>query len=484
VEDQIRKKKDRRRIFFWMLPFALLGGGVYFYSIQNNPGERTTTTNVAEGNIPGKNNNQNSSITTQNNTTTSTDQSIVSKQSAVVSADKPFSETKTSMGRSPKKSTINYPIAGGVTGKSIVGKSSINQSEFVNDERKINKQKDDESRLVENLKIATDKVQNNEYIQDNETEIDHNSEKSVDNSSLNNNNIISDSSANNKISIDTTNKTPLPSETKDTLAVASLNDTDTTQKAPVKVKTKKLWKFSASLAGGSSGLATSAFGNLSQGGAASLDAGRFYNFNSLAQNTGNGPIANPRYPSDIKNAFSFAAGARLNKELSDRLQFSTGLTYHFYSTSISVGKKVYQADTITRENKNVRVENFYQSSNSVETSTRKNNYHFVELPVGLDWQVIKNVPLQLQTGLRIGGLIKTNALHYDGQQGIYYEDEKLFKRTQVSFYAGIFYRILKINKASLYIGPKAQFQLSNLLKKKSFGEQHLYFTGIETYVSF
>jgi hypothetical protein len=486
VEDQIRKKKDRRRIFFWMLPFALLGGGVYFYSIQNNPGERTTTTNVAEGNIPGKNNNQNSSITTQNNTTASTDQSTTVQKQPTLSAEKPGSE-KTVTKRDIVSESTSYRSTPKLTVQKKEERGAVNRNAIINAEE--GTKKIDRTTAVKqdaNSVTINESVQNNgpTQLQGNEKIIDK-SEKPVDNPSANNNNVVTDSLVNNDVINDTINKTPSPSETKDTLAVASANAIVNTQKTQVKVKTKKTWKFSASLAGGSSGIATSAFGKLSQGGAASFDALRFYNAPTSAQNTsGNGPLAITRYPSDISNAFSFAAGAGLNKELSDRLQFTTGLTYHFYSTSITVGKKVYQADTITRENKNIRVENFYQASSAVETSTRKNNYHFVELPIGLDWQVIKNIPLQLQTGFRIGRLIKTNALHYDGQQGIYYEDEELFKRTQISFYTGISYRILKINKASLYIGPKAQFQLSNLLKKKDYGEQHLYFTGVQTYISF
>ena len=130
------------------------------------------------------------------------------------------------------------------------------------------------------------------------------------------------------------------------------------------------------------------------------------------------------------------------------------------------------------------VENFYPVSSGERMEPYKNSYHFLELPVGINWQVMKSIPLQLETGFRIGRLIKTNALHYDSQQSIYYEDEQLFKRTQFSFYTGLSYRIFKMNKASLYIGPKAQFQLTNLLPKNDYGKQHLYFTGVETRISF
>jgi hypothetical protein len=486
VEEQIRKKRDRRRIFFWLLPFALLGGGVYFYSINHKHAERTSATNVAEENILEKNNNQNPAVTTDNNTNTSKDQLTDQKQSAPSLADKPVSQKVITTKGTISKNTISYS---GTTKLTIHRKgdmSIVDRNAIISPGEETKPAKTTGVKPKVNSINTDEKVQNNApmQIQGNEKIID-NSEKPVDNASANNNNIGTDSLVNNNVVIDTVNKTPSPSETKDTLAVASANETDTIQKTQAKTKTGKSWKFSASLAGGSSGIATSAFGNLSQGGAASFDALRFYNATTSTQNTsGNGPLAVTRYPSDVSNAFSFAAGTGLNKELSERLQFSTGLFYHFYSTSITVGKKVYQADTITRENKSIRVENFYQSSGSAETNSRKNNYHFIEVPVGLDWQVVKNTPLQLQTGFSIGRLIKTNALHYDGQQGIYYEDEKLFKRTQFSFYTGIFYRILKINRASLYIGPKAQFQLSNLLKKKDFGEQHLYFTGVETYISF
>jgi hypothetical protein len=484
VEEQIREKKDRRRIFFWLIPVVLLGGGIYLYSVNDKPVEKTGSIGIAKE-ILRENNNQNSSITTPNNSTTSNDQSTTQKQLTPSSSDKQLSEKAITVESPIQKSAKKYQASTKLTANRERDENKINHDELTSVEKKTKEQNETTEIKQETNSINADqKAQNNKQVQKNEKINDINSEKVVNNTPVNNNSVVVDSSANNNTA-DTTNKTPSPSEIKDSLAVAVANETDTIQKAQAKTKSRKSWKLSASLAGGSSGIATSAFGNLSQGGAASFDALRFYNTTTSTQmSSGNGPIASARYPSDIKNAFSFAAGATLNKELSRRLQFSTGLVYHFYSTSISVGKKVYQADTISRENKSIRVENFYQPSNSGETDTYKNKYHLIEVPIGVEWQVVKTIPLQLQTGFRIGRLIKTSALHYDGQQGIYYEDKELFKRTQVSFYTGIFYRILKINKSSLYIGPKAQFHLSNVLKKKDFGEQHLYFTGVETYISF
>jgi hypothetical protein len=483
VEEQIREKKDRRRIFFWLIPVVLLGSGIYLYSVNDKPVEKTGPTGIAKE-ILQENSNQNPSVTTRDNSTTSNDQSTTQKQSVSSTTDKPSPELKVIAERSIKKSAKNYQTVTKLISTRRLDENRINHEALISADKKTKERNEiTEIKQETNSINADEKAQYNEQMQKNEKLIDFNSEKPDDNVPVNNNNVVIDSSANSNTT-DTINKAPSPSEIKDTLAVAVANETDTIQKTQAKTKSKKSWKLSASLSGGSSGIATSAFGNLSQGGAASLDAVRFYNATSFAQNTGNGPLTAPGFPSDIKNAFSFAAGAGLNKELSDRLQFSTGLFYHFYSTSISVGKKVYRADTISRENKSIRVENFYQLPNAGETDTYKNKYHFVEVPIGVEWQVVKAIPLQLQTGFRIGRLIKASALHYDGQQGIYYEDKELFKRTQVSFYTGIFYGILKINKSSLYIGPKAQFQLSNFLKKKSFGEQHLYFTGIETYISF
>lgn len=483
VEERIRKKKDRRRIFFWLIPFALLGGGVYFYSVSNKPVERTSATNVTPEILHEKNNdNQTTPVINQDNTTTSKNQSsLEQKQSIPAPANKTASEKIIAAKASVSKIARTYPETKNPAAYRKDDQDVFNRKNLINTEEK----SVETTEVIQqaNSTNGDERVQNNGPTQgqDNEKITGNHTEKPADDISVNNNQVVTDSSLNNVVN-DSINKTPSPSEAKDSMAVASANENNTLQKTQAKTKAKKPWKWRTSLAGGGSGIAVSAFGNLSQGGAASLDATRFYNVRSFSLT--NGPVAAMSYPSDIKNGFSFAAGAGLDKELSKRLQFTTGLFYQFYSSSITVGKKIYQADTITRENKNIRVDNFYQSSNSGETSTRKNNYHFIELPLGIDWQVTKNIPLQMQTGFRIGRLIQTNALHYDGQQGIYYEDEELFKRTQFSFYTSISYRILKINRASLYIGPKAQFQLSNLLKKKSFGEQHLYFTGLQTYVSF
>jgi hypothetical protein len=485
VEEQIRKKKDRRRIFFWLIPLALLSGGTYFYSVSHKPGEKTTTTGITKQ-ILKETNNQDTPVINSDGLATANDQSTVQKQATLLTADRSPSGNSIITETSIKKGSINKPATTRSVANRRNDKNDTSRNTIISVEEKARERSSiaGEKKMADSLTFIKKVPNNDAQVQDKEKNIANHSENPVDNASMIKGNIVADSFVKNNVIVDTINKAPSPSETKDTVAVASVNETDTIQKAQVKAKSKKRWNLSTSLAGGSSGIATSAFGNLSPGGAASLDAQRFYNAPTFAQTTGNGPIAAPSFPSDIKNAFSFAAGAGLSKGLSTRLQFATGLFYHLYSSSITVGKKVNQAETISRENKNIRVENFYLSSNSGETDTYKNKYHFIELPVGLEWQVVKAIPLQLQTGFSIGQLIGTNALHYDGQKGVYYEDEKLFKQTQFSFYTGLFYRILKINGASLYLGPKAQFQLSNLLKKKNFGEQHLYFGGIETYVSF
>lgn len=482
VEEQIRKKKDRRRIFLWLIPFTFLCGGIYFYSDSRKLVEKNNSSSVAKT-LQEKNSHKNEVIA--NNSSINLNKQSPGNKSISPSLTKSeFSKKEIFAGPSVQKERVKYYVTANSSSNKEEDTTEVNDNTINDTPVIVDKKLKETAQIKEEMQLANTEGKGNvnEKIpgsrkteaQDNKQIVESNTRKPEENGSINNN------------TIDTVTNTISPSEpTKDTASVAIINEINTIQKPQQKLQIKKRWKLSASFAGGSSGIATSTFGKLSRGGAQSLDALRFYTTSAFTPNNfNNGLVVTTYYPSEIKNGFSFLAGGELERQLSNRLQLVTGLSYHFYSTSVSVGKKISQAGTINRPDNSVRVEAFYAVSNPSQTHQYKNAYHFIELPLGIKWQMIKNIPLQLEGGFRIGQLITTNALHYDNQQSIYYEDEELFKRTQFSFYNGLSYRILKLKKADLYIGPKAQFQLSNLLPKSNYGKQHLYFIGMETRISF
>jgi hypothetical protein len=183
----------------------------------------------------------------------------------------------------------------------------------------------------------------------------------------------------------------------------------------------------------------------------------------------------PDAPSKVRRNIGFSTGIALNKKMSTRVGLSSGLQYTQISTLTAVGRKVQSASSPAPE--------FYLN-NSLATKDYLTRYHILEVPLSLSWQVLPQTPLKLNAGMAMGYLLSTNALQYDNAMNIYYANESLYKPLQVSALAGFDYTLTKKGKHALSLGPKVQFQLSNLLKKKMYGQQHLYFAGVGSSFSF
>ena len=112
----------------------------------------------------------------------------------------------------------------------------------------------------------------------------------------------------------------------------------------------------------------------------------------------------------------------------------------------------------------------------------RNQYHFISLPVAIDWQVLKKTPLSLQAGLSLQQLISTNALLYDAQNNIYFSDESSFNKTQLFSNFGFSYAVINKEKISLSLGPQIQYGISKLDKNSS--AKHLFSLGITTQILF
>ena len=190
-------------------------------------------------------------------------------------------------------------------------------------------------------------------------------------------------------------------------------------------------------------------------------------------------------PSDIKPGFSFGAGLSLRRYISPGFSLEAGLLYSYYSTSMTIGKKVDSSTTVQQGIKSV---SDYYSNYSILPSANntryQNRYHYIEIPIRLEKQLGLQSPFSVQAGVTIGQLLGSNALQYDISKNVYYKDNSVFNKTQLTLSAGMDIRLWRYKSISLEIGPRLQYGLTNFFDKDVYGSRHLLFAGLETRIFF
>jgi hypothetical protein len=181
-------------------------------------------------------------------------------------------------------------------------------------------------------------------------------------------------------------------------------------------------------------------------------------------------------PSDIKKGFSFAAGAAARKQLAKRAFFSAGLRYNYYSNTIQVGNKINQSRVLM----DFSVSQYYSNTG---TSLRPyhNRYHFVSVPLAMDWQLLKKIPLNFYTGLSMQYLVKTNGLVFDHTTQSYFNSKDAFNRVQIFFEPALTYAV-SFKQKTLTFGPQLQYGLTRLEKNNS--TYHLTSYGLKAQLQF
>jgi hypothetical protein len=190
----------------------------------------------------------------------------------------------------------------------------------------------------------------------------------------------------------------------------------------------------------------------------SLDPNYSYNIPSYSpgNNFGQASIESASSP---KNSIGFNAGIILKKEITPKTFFTTGLNYTYYTNSIMIGNQLPGGN--------------YSSAGML--SSYRNNFHFLELPAIMQFQVIKShkFPLNFSTGFTIRQLLASDAVQY--KSGIYEVDNSLFNKTQFGFSAGVTATFFK----KMSVGPYYNYGINSLAKDGFYGKKHLNFLGVK-----
>lgn len=447
VEMQIQQKRRRRRLALFLLPLLLAGGAFTWYLATNTNNNVTT---VATENKPAQTKSTtpviNERETTQEVATESKEKInlLVQKEKEtlvigdVKSTPTHQKEKETFAGKTKNEKKVRGTIIEDEEGffeselHALILQNEIDKKEGKKaDEQIDNPFKKKESEWQKNL-----------------------SNLAIINSELNKEIVQADSTAQAEIA-----------------AADNKTDSSTTSN-PIKVKGKRdVWQWSLHARVGVSGLrsnVTDVFGGQREADFAA------------APSTGNNQP--PRIAPGVNNHVAYTIGATVRRKLAASAFVGLGLQYSYYSTQSNVGTTVNRDTIIFYNGRQASLSNYY--SNTGAAKLYKSRYHYIELPLTIDYAPFKNVPLQLQHGVSMGYLVASNALVQSSSSGIYFRSDEVLRKTGFNLFTSFDYRLLKTRSFSLFAGPQLQWSLTPIQKEDGPNKQHLFFAGLNTQLRF
>ena len=438
VDKEINKDKKRRGPLFILFLFSgllLSGGAIYFGAIKNHSDKKTISLEQKR-----KDEDPNKSSVSQDQSTRIGESKLNEKAISLIDQKKP-------------------DLLKGNKNRESIKKKSGNEPAPSYNSKQIGDGRNDKSE--ENAGTAKSDKSNSEIIPPVpvKTEPENSGENKKDSAGL--------------------KKTVAP-----VLQSTAQKNSNTEQKLSTKDKPKSkssLWKFGLTGGAGISNTNQSLFKQ-------SNVTGLYYGLpNASSANAAYGAPAPVPVSSEISPGFSFSAGAFVSRYLSKRISISAGLNYHYYSTHVNTGYAVdspiivnypvYFNIGTTATPMAYAINGYYQSGTN---HSYTNNYHFFELPVTADFQLNKSmrIPFYWEAGLSVSYLLSSNALHFDPNGNLYYQNALFFNKVQLNgttaFMIGF-----PFNKNELRLGPELQYGLSGLLKSGSGDPQHLFYTGLK-----
>lgn len=436
IELQIQPEKKRRRAFFWLffLLFLIVGGGAFYLSQITSDGKKLVlqTVNAAKG-------------------------------------ERPSSDKRTNKRENTNPSQSENPVATKHENK----ESTIELKSAAARERKVN--------TNESMSVSARKdLRNNDvvYSTEKKTTPFHTPEQLK--SDLNSGHELRETEKTKPIE-------PATQQIQATEQTASFADSgknslqpttipkplasDSTQAKKKVASAGKKWQKQILLqAGWSSYLPLSSF--------------NYSNPQFYSTSPGSG-ISNAGGEGPVSKGVALAAGVGFSRAISARWTFTAGVQYAYYSTQSKVGS-FRRIDTLISSGSN----NFSADKSTVsgyyvvgQQEVHNNAFHFVEIPVGVSYQLLKKTPLRLSAGAVYGRLLHTTALTYNPSAGIYYVDETASNKQSVGLFTSLQYTVGK-GKPTISFGPKLQYGATAVQKESTGSKRHLWFAGLQTSIHF
>ncbi len=262
-------------------------------------------------------------------------------------------------------------------------------------------------------------------------------------------------------------------ESKKTIQKLIAKNTSSLKKDATK-KPEKRWDYGVTISAGNSFIGS----NILERNYQSMD------MSSGLPSPGNSNGGNPTYyyfPSPIRNSTAFIAGVLAEKNLSAKSKISLGISYKYYSLINKVGNKI---DSILTSAQYFAAYSLNNTAN--HSQSYRNNFHYLEVPVSIKIQINKNkkLPLLWNGGINFSELISSNALQFNPNLGIYYNDNSTFNKTQFGLHTGLSLTLFSEQKMPLTFGPYFYYSATSLSDKGLYGEKHFSYIGIQTEILF
>lgn len=460
VEKKIsKKKKDRRMIFILcFLILFLLSGGYWLFNSGNNNRQVQPVSNLIKSDSKPTNNQDSSlnisAISSEGNSKKHDSATITAKKSKTEASQQSviFHDESVNSRINKKQGKLLKEDAFSSKGKTM--NSSDNKSvnsKVAPPERIIRTGNNEENEIVfnnahHNLSVKKPGISESENQNENADSINNIQNK-----------IFGDSLFN-----------QLKSEKTAKRIIAK---SDSSAKKRANNKQKNRWALGVTFSGGASLLGESLFG---------VDKSNSAYYQSSSVTSGSGAIVNggtPYYsPSAIQNSFAFIAGAFIEKNISSKTKMSLGISYKYFSLINKVGNRI--SPVFIPSQYSLSSDNFYSSYST--QNVYRNNFHYLELPVSVKFQLNngRNIPLYWQAGINISQLISSNAVQFKPEGRLYYNDNSLFNKTQFGLSTGFSATLFSKQRTPVSIGPYFYYSPTRLANKGLYQDKHFSFIGI------
>lgn len=461
VEKKIGKKEKGKRgiiLFFIFFLLLLLGGYWFMKQGKNDSKSNQSLENVFKKDSKSTNNNDSSShplVTNEPSKTGSTNK-LISKSNLTSLAKESFPKKKRIHSKptnnddsSSDQNLTNIPVEKSFNNELTKAKTVKPQQETISE----NKIKADQQNTNPDVEVATNQPGNPEF---NKDEVVKEPTKKIT-PMIAQKNTGSDSAI-----------TKVAAQNK--VASTSINDSSSKEKSLTANK-KHPWIPGITLSGGTSWInkSSSSVNNLA------------YSTSGSGAGSSQGSSGGTYYsaPSSFKSSVAFVAKFFLEKNISSKNKISIGFSYKYFSIVNKVGSKIDSFNSMQYASVNV-----FSSTNNIHSF--RNNFHFVEVPVSIKFQLNKNknLPISWNAGINISELVSSNALQFDSNSHIYYPDNNLFNKLQFGFHTGFSVTVFATRKYPLTFGPSFYYGLTKLSDKGLYNNQHFNFIGINAGILF
>ncbi len=200
-----------------------------------------------------------------------------------------------------------------------------------------------------------------------------------------------------------------------------------------------------------------------------------YSYNSPATGNNSGQVSNIYATSTIQPGIGFKVGLFAQKNISAKTKILFALNYRMYNSVIINASEIITYDTAGNGTTN-------SSNGSISRTSERynNNFHFLELPIALQFKLTKQnkLPVYLHTGISIAQLLGSNApQNYTSSAQSSNVNERLNK-TQFNLSAGLLISLSRQAKNPFLIGPDLSFSLSKIANAGLYKNSHYGYLGI------